>query len=138
MLGHKTLYMAQVYVNLVQQDVLDAMDASAPTVPVIQVPPPAQASAEALLKGKRSERLVAAVKAKLAKREADAAQRETGSTDDQAEQASDSLPDSELGDASTQTGEAPLGKPTGTLLILAFEAAKISKPAKASETSEVA
>lgn len=68
-LGHKTLYMAQVYVNLVQQDVLDAMDATAPKVPVIQVPPPAKASAEDILKGKRSERLVRALKAKLAERQ---------------------------------------------------------------------
>lgn len=30
------------------------------------------------------------------------------------------------------------GKPTGTLLILAFEAAKISKPTKATETTEAA
>lgn len=30
------------------------------------------------------------------------------------------------------------GKPTGTLLIIAFEAAKISKPAKAAEVSELA
>ncbi len=30
------------------------------------------------------------------------------------------------------------GKPTGTLLIIAFEAAKISKPSKAAEVSEVA
>ena len=29
------------------------------------------------------------------------------------------------------------GKPTGTLLILAFEAAKLSKPTKAAEVSEV-
>ncbi len=111
-LGHKTLYMAQVYVNLVQQDVLNAMDASAPTVPVMQVPPPAKASAEALLKSKRSERLVAAVKAKLAKHGADAAQLETSSADDQAEQASDSLLDNELGRARAKSGAESLGATT--------------------------
>lgn len=70
-LGHKTPYMAEVYVNLVQQDLLDAMDATAPEVPVFQVPPPAKASAEDILKGKRSDRLVRAVKAKLAEHEGD-------------------------------------------------------------------
>jgi len=64
-LGHKTLFMAQVYVNLVAQDVLNAMDATAQTVPVIQVPPPAIGPGENILKERRSARLVDAVKKRL-------------------------------------------------------------------------
>jgi len=60
-LGHKTLFMAQVYVNLVASDVLNVMDATAPAVPVIQVPPPATGSAENMLKEKRSSRMADAV-----------------------------------------------------------------------------
>lgn len=61
-LGHKTLYMAQVYVNLVAQDVLDVMDATAPTVPVIQVPPIATDSGANILKERRSARMANAVR----------------------------------------------------------------------------
>jgi integrase len=39
-LGHKTSYMADVYVNLVSLDVLNSMDAKAVEVPVFQIPPP--------------------------------------------------------------------------------------------------
>ena len=60
-LGHKTLFMAQVYVNLVASDVLNVMDATAPAVPVIQVPPPATGSAANMLKEKRSSRMADAV-----------------------------------------------------------------------------
>ena len=56
-LGHKTTFMAQVYVNLVAQDVLDAMDATAPVTPVTQVPPPAVGSAERIVQGRRAARL---------------------------------------------------------------------------------
>jgi integrase len=65
-LGHKTLYMAQVYVNLVHQDVLDAVDAATSGSPIVQVPPPTNGSGDAVMKGKRSERLARAVKDKLA------------------------------------------------------------------------
>ena len=64
-LGHKTLFMAQVYVNLVAHDVLNAMDATAPAVPVMQVPPPAAGSAEDILKARRSSRLADAVRNRL-------------------------------------------------------------------------
>lgn len=64
-LGHKTLYMAQVYVNLVAHDVLNAMDATAPAVPVMQVPPPAAGTAEDILKSRRSSRLADAVRNRL-------------------------------------------------------------------------
>ncbi len=110
-LGHKTLYMAQVYVNLVQQDVLDAMDATAPKVPVIQVPPPANASADELLKGKRSERLVAAVKAKLAKRDVDAIQPESSTTEDGAQKAQEPATGNESHDATPVPREEPREEP---------------------------
>lgn len=84
-LGHKTTYMAEVYVNLVQQDLLDAMDATAPEVPVFQVPPPAKASADDILKGKRSDRLVRAVKAKLAERQGEAQPTQPVSAEEPAE-----------------------------------------------------
>ncbi len=64
-LGHKTLYMAQVYVNLVHQDVLNAMDAATSGSPIVQVPPPTAGSAEQVVNGKRSDRLIRAVKDKL-------------------------------------------------------------------------
>ena len=64
-LGHKTLFMAQVYVNLVAQDVLNAMDATAPKVPVVQVPPLATGTAENMLKARRSARMADAVRNRL-------------------------------------------------------------------------
>jgi integrase len=64
-LGHKTTFMAQVYVNLVAQDVLDAMDATAPVTPVTQVPPPAVGSAERIVQGRRAARLNDPVKKRL-------------------------------------------------------------------------
>jgi integrase len=64
-LGHKTLYMAQVYVNLVHQDVLDAMDAATSGSPIVQVPPPTSGSADQVVNGKRSDRLARAVKERL-------------------------------------------------------------------------
>ena len=65
LLGHKTLYMAQVYVNLVAQDVLDAMDATAPEVPVVRVPPLANGTAENMMKARRSARMADAVRNRL-------------------------------------------------------------------------
>lgn len=70
-LGHKTLYMAQVYVNLVAHDVLNAMDATAPVVPVIQVPPPAAGTAEDIIKARRSSRLADAVSNRLQSKASD-------------------------------------------------------------------
>ena len=64
-LGHKTLYMAQVYVNLVHQDVLDAVDAATAGSPIVEVPPPTNGSGGEVMNGKRSERLARAVKEKL-------------------------------------------------------------------------
>ena len=64
-LGHKTLFMAQVYVNLVAQDVLNAMDATAPEVPVIQVPPLATGTAENVMNARRSARMADAVRNRL-------------------------------------------------------------------------
>jgi integrase len=56
-LGHKTLHMAQVYVNLAASDVLDAMDATAAEVPPEQVPPTASGCAAEHIKRRRSARL---------------------------------------------------------------------------------
>jgi integrase len=64
-LGHKTTTMAEVYVNLVNQDVLDMMDRTAPASLVMQLPPPANDPASVILNRKRSNRLVQAVRARL-------------------------------------------------------------------------
>jgi integrase len=64
-LGHKTLYMAQVYVNLVHLDVLAAVDVATSASPIVQVPPPTKSSGDQVMNGKRSERLARAVKDKL-------------------------------------------------------------------------
>jgi integrase len=64
-LGHKTLHMAQVYVNLVSLDVLNAMDAVSPAAPVIEVPPPIAGSAEDAMNERRSMRMAKAVKVRL-------------------------------------------------------------------------
>ena len=61
-LGHETEHMANVYVNLVNQDVLDIMDATAREVPVIQVPPPMSRSAADVMKERRATRIVNALK----------------------------------------------------------------------------
>lgn len=64
-LGHKTTKMAEVYVNLVNQDVLDAMDRAAAGCPVMQLPPPASDKASVTLNRKRATRIVQAAKAHL-------------------------------------------------------------------------
>lgn len=40
--GHKTITIAQAYVNLVSQDMNDVTDRTEATSPVLQVPPPAR------------------------------------------------------------------------------------------------
>lgn len=55
-LGHKSTRMAEIYVNLVQQDVLDAMDRTQSMSPVVKVPPPAAETTAQTLRLKRSER----------------------------------------------------------------------------------
>lgn len=64
-LGHKTTVMGEVYVNLVNQDILDLMDRTAPDSPVMQLPPPATDAAPIMLSLKRSDRVVQAVRARL-------------------------------------------------------------------------
>ena len=64
-LGHKTITMAQTYVNLVSQDVLDVMDRTEPASPVLQVPPPASGSGTDMLNRKRSTRLTRAVRERM-------------------------------------------------------------------------
>lgn len=71
-LGHKTRYMADVYVNLVQADILRRMDELAPLPPDYQVPPKWSQSPTDTLREKRSLRLA---KAALASRQ------QAGSTD---------------------------------------------------------
>lgn len=65
MLGHKSLAMAQVYINLVQQDMLDTLDRVEPTSPVLTMAPLDNDAPEAVMKKRRSDRLAAAVKSKL-------------------------------------------------------------------------
>ncbi len=64
-LGHKTITMAQTYVNLVSQDVLDVMDRTEPASPVMQVPPPASGSGTDMLNRKRSTRITQAVRERM-------------------------------------------------------------------------
>jgi len=64
-LGHKTLHMAQVYVNLAQVDVLNAIDAATATSPIVEVSLP---DPDKSMKTRRSERLAMAVRAKAAAR----------------------------------------------------------------------
>lgn len=66
-LGHKTLHMAQVYVNLAATDILDAMDETARPIPPVQVPRVAEGSAQEITKRRRSERLADALRQKLQK-----------------------------------------------------------------------
>jgi integrase len=66
-LGHKSTFMAQVYVNLVNKDVLDVLDQTDPGVPIYQVPPVASGSAEEIQGRNRSERIVMALRSRLEK-----------------------------------------------------------------------
>jgi integrase len=64
-LGHKTITMAQTYVNLVSQDVLDVMDRTEAKSRVLQVPPPASGSGTDMFNRKRSTRLTQAVRERM-------------------------------------------------------------------------
>jgi integrase len=65
-LGHKTSTMAQVYVNLVQQDILDAMDRTEPTSTVYRIPALADSDATQVQNARRSARLTRAIQDKIA------------------------------------------------------------------------
>lgn len=65
MLGHKSLAMAQVYINLVQQDMLETLDRVEPTSPVLTLAPLDKQAPGEVVKKRRSERLAAAVRNKL-------------------------------------------------------------------------
>jgi integrase len=65
-LGHKTTFMADVYVNLVNQDVLDAMDSTQHRVPVLQLPPPATSGPSDIVNRRRADRLMHAVRSHVA------------------------------------------------------------------------
>jgi hypothetical protein len=71
-LGHTTLYMAQVYVNLAHVDVLNALDSATGRSPIVQVPTPDQRPADETIRLRRSERLALAVRTKATARAADA------------------------------------------------------------------
>jgi len=78
-LGHKTLTQAINYINLVHEDVLDAMDDAAAASPVVSVSIPAQEEdGERTVKKRRSQRLVEAA---LRKRKALAEQRAAAETE---------------------------------------------------------
>jgi len=66
MLGHKSLAMAQVYINLVQQDMLETLDRVEPATPVLTLAPLDKQTPGEVVKKRRSERLAAAVRSKLA------------------------------------------------------------------------
>lgn len=69
MLGHKSMTMAQVYINLVQNDMLDALDRVESTSSVYSIAPLDGQSAAAVQKRRRSERLTEAVVKKVLVRE---------------------------------------------------------------------
>ena len=73
-LGHKSIRMAEVYVNLSGRDVLDAMDRTAPATPVFQLPPPMQKPADEVVRERRAWRVVKAVKQRLNQDVGDACQ----------------------------------------------------------------
>lgn len=78
-LGHKTLTQALTYINLVHEDVLDAMDEAAAASPVVSVSIPAQEEdGNKAVKKRRSQRLVEAA---LKKRKALAEQRAAAETE---------------------------------------------------------
>ena len=69
-LGHKTLFMAQVYVNFVKDDLLEMMDAAESTRPMLgALPPVATGGAQEIMSRKKVERLNGA--ATVGQKEAD-------------------------------------------------------------------
>lgn len=62
-LGHKTITMAQVYVNMVQSDMIDVLDKLAPLDPVLVVEPVAS-DVKAEIRRRRSERITGALRQK--------------------------------------------------------------------------
>lgn len=77
-LGHKTLTQAQTYINLVNEDMLDAMDEAAAASPVVSVSIPAvEEDGDKTVKRRRSQRLAEAV---LRKKKALAEQRAAAET----------------------------------------------------------
>jgi integrase len=64
-LGHKTTKTAEVYVNLVNQDVIEAMDRMASNALVMQLPPRATDKASVTINRNRANRVVHALKARL-------------------------------------------------------------------------
>lgn len=68
-LGHKSTFMADVYVNLVNQDVLDVMDRTQHRSPVVQLPPPATSCPADITKQKRADRLIHAVRTQVSRPE---------------------------------------------------------------------
>ncbi|AOW13174.1 hypothetical protein LPB72_07160 [Hydrogenophaga crassostreae] len=65
MLGHKSMTMAQVYINLVQNDMLDALDRVESSASVYSIAPLEGQSAADVQKARRSERLAQAVAKKV-------------------------------------------------------------------------
>ena len=62
-LGHKTITMAQVYVNMVQSDMIEVLDKLAPLDPVLVVEPVAS-DVKAEIRRRRSERITGALRQK--------------------------------------------------------------------------
>lgn len=69
MLGHKTMTMAQVYINLVQNDMLDVLDLVEPTSSVYSIAPLEGQDAATVQRRRRSERLAEAVAKKVLAKE---------------------------------------------------------------------
>ncbi len=63
LLGHKTITMAQIYVNLAQTDMLEVLDRLAPLDPVLLIQP-TQVEPEEEIRQRRSERIVNAIRSK--------------------------------------------------------------------------
>src|SRR5690606_30308150 len=65
MLGHKTMTMAQVYINLVQSDMLEVLDRIQPSSSVYSIAPLEGQDAATVQRRRRSERLAEAVAKKV-------------------------------------------------------------------------
>ena len=69
MLGHKTMTMAQVYINLVQSDMLEVLDRIQPSSSVYSIAPLEGQDAATVQRRRRSERLAEAVAKKVLAKE---------------------------------------------------------------------
>ncbi len=104
-LGHKTITMAQVYVNMVQTDMIEVLDKVAPLDPVLVVEP-LEAGVGAEIRRRRSDRITGAIRRK----------------------AQDRAKQDPLAGAADETGQRATTGPTGDVAPLAAEPSVVSMP----------